>query len=98
MIQRVATERLLHLAKTFRSVAVAGPRQSGKTTLCRAVFPEKAYVSLENPDTLEFANSDPLGFLAQYTTEKCCRAAFGVRRQRRTKKKYWTAARRTAAR
>lgn len=68
MIDRLATERLIRLAKTFRSVAVAGPRQSGKTTLCRAVFPDKAYVSLENPDTLEFANSDPRGFLAQYTT------------------------------
>ena len=61
-------ERLIRLAKTFRSVAVAGPRQSGKTMLCRAVFPEKTYVSLENPDTLEFAGSDPRGFLAQYST------------------------------
>lgn len=68
MIDRLATKRLIRLAKTFRSVAVAGPRQSGKTTLCRAVFPEKAYVSLENPDTLEFANTDPRGFLAQYAT------------------------------
>lgn len=67
MISRLATERLIRLAKTFRSVAVAGPRQSGKTTLCRAVFPEKAYVSLENPDILEFATTDPRGFLAQYS-------------------------------
>jgi predicted AAA+ superfamily ATPase len=66
MIHRTAAARLLKLAKTFRSVAVTGPRQSGKTTLCRTLFPNKPYVSLENPDILEFANADPRGFLAQY--------------------------------
>lgn len=66
MINRIAKERLISLAKTFRSVAVVGPRQSGKTTLCRTVFPEKPYVSLENPDILEFATTDPRGFLGQY--------------------------------
>jgi len=66
MIQRTAATRLMKLAKTFRSVAVVGPRQSGKTTLCRNVFPQKPYISLENPDTLEFANADPRGFLSQY--------------------------------
>ncbi len=68
MIKRTAEARLIKLVKTFRSVAVVGPRQSGKTTLCRAVFPRKSYVSLENPDTLEFANTDPRGFLSQYKT------------------------------
>ena len=66
MINREATVRLIKLAKTFRSVAVVGPRQSGKTTLCRRVFPQKPYISLENPDVLEFATNDPRGFLAQF--------------------------------
>ncbi len=66
MIKRTAEARLIKLAKTFRSVAVVGPRQSGKTTLCRLVFPQKQYVSLENPDVLEFAKTDPRGFLSQY--------------------------------
>ncbi len=66
MIKRTAETRLIHLANTFRGVAVVGPRQSGKTTLCRNVFPTKPYTSLENPDTLEFALSDPRGFLAQF--------------------------------
>lgn len=44
-------------------MAVTGPRQSGKTTLCRAVFPDHAYVSLEPLDNREFAKSDPRGFL-----------------------------------
>lgn len=47
-------------------MAVVGPRQSGKTTLTRAVFKDKAYVSLENPDTRQFAEEDPRGFLAQF--------------------------------
>lgn len=66
MIPRLAAERLKKLAATFRSVAVVGPRQSGKTTLCRTIFPDKAYVSLENPDILEYALADPRGFLSQY--------------------------------
>lgn len=48
-------------------MAVTGPRQSGKTTLVQAVFPEKPYVSLEEPDKLELAMSDPRGFLANFT-------------------------------
>lgn len=66
MIQRSAEARLKKLGRSFRSVAVIGPRQSGKTTLCRLVFPTKPYVSMENPDVLEFAKADPRGFLAQY--------------------------------
>jgi predicted AAA+ superfamily ATPase len=66
MINRTAAIRLTKLATTFRSVAVVGPRQSGKTTLCKAVFPNKPYVSLENPDISEFAKTDPRGFLGQY--------------------------------
>ena len=66
MIQRIAKKRLLKLSKSFRSVAVVGPRQSGKTTLCRTTFPNKPYVSLENPDVLEFAHIDPRGFLGQF--------------------------------
>ncbi|AYD47455.1 AAA family ATPase [Arachidicoccus soli] len=43
-----------------------GPRQSGKTTLVRAVFDSKVYVSLENLDIRLFAREDPRGFLANY--------------------------------
>lgn len=66
MINRTAAKRLSKLATSFRSVAVVGPRQSGKTTLCKSVFPNKPYISLENPDISEFAKTDPRGFLAQY--------------------------------
>lgn len=50
----------------FSVVTMTGPRQSGKTTLCRMTFPEKAYVNLESPDIRMFAHSDPRGFLAQF--------------------------------
>ena len=45
---------------------IVGPRQSGKTTLARAVFPRKDYVSLENPDERLFATQDPRGFLNRF--------------------------------
>ena len=66
MIERQATKRLKSLARSFRSVAVIGPRQSGKTTLCKNAFPNKPYISLENPDILETVRIDPRSFLAQY--------------------------------
>ncbi len=46
MISRKLTDRLLQLTTYFPVVAVTGPRQAGKTTLCRATFPDKPYVSL----------------------------------------------------
>jgi len=66
MVSREAARELLLLSKQFKAVAVVGPRQSGKTTLTRALFPEKTYVSLENPDTRQFAEQDPRGFLGQF--------------------------------
>lgn len=44
---------------------MTGPRQAGKTTLCRTAFPDLDYVNLEAPDEREFAESDPRGFLAR---------------------------------
>ncbi len=66
MIRRAITPTLLRLAEGFPVVVLTGPRQSGKTTLVRATFPDKPYVSLENPDLRLFANEDPRGFLARY--------------------------------
>ncbi|MGQ0765649.1 MAG: ATP-binding protein [Gemmatimonadota bacterium] len=64
MITRDAAVTLGDLARHYPVVSVTGPRQSGKTTLCRATFPALPYVSLEPLDTREFATSDPRGFLA----------------------------------
>ena len=54
------------MAREFKVVAIVGPRQSGKTTLAKAVFAAKPYASMEDPDQLQFAQEDPRGFLAQY--------------------------------
>ena len=66
MIPRQASGKLLQLAQQFRAVAILGPRQSGKTTLVKACFPEKPYVSLETPTMRRFALEDPVQFLRQY--------------------------------
>ena len=67
MISRLMREQILEAATQYPAVAVTGPRQSGKTTLCRELFPDYAYVNLERPDTRQFASEDPNGFLAQFT-------------------------------
>jgi predicted AAA+ superfamily ATPase len=49
-------------------VTITGPRQSGKTTLCRMLFPDRPYVSLETPEDRVFALRDPKGFLDRFET------------------------------
>ena len=67
MIPRHAASTLQRLAAGFPVLAMTGPRQSGKTTLARVLFSGKAYVSLENPEECEFAQTDPKRFLARFT-------------------------------
>ena len=62
MIERTLRHVLLERASHSPVVTVMGPRQSGKTTLCRAAFSEKAYVSLEAVAEREYAREDPRGF------------------------------------
>jgi uncharacterized protein len=66
MIPRAAQKTLLRLAEGFPIVAITGPRQSGKTTLARLTFPQKQYLSLEDPDVRATAESDPRGLLAGF--------------------------------
>ena len=66
MYTRTALTRLQQLARWYPAVALTGPRQSGKTTLARAAFPDMRYVSLEDPDQRAFAQADGRGFLAQF--------------------------------
>jgi uncharacterized protein len=65
-----------HIYKAIREyqskypiLALTGPRQSGKTTLLKKLFPDYRYVSLENPDARDFALKDPNGFLAEYNDQ-----------------------------
>jgi uncharacterized protein len=63
---RHLTATLLARAAQYPVVTVTGPRQAGKTTLCRDAFPGLPYANLERPDLREFARNDPQGFLAQF--------------------------------
>jgi predicted AAA+ superfamily ATPase len=66
MITRTIAQQVLAAAKTYPFVGLVGPRQSGKTTLAKALFPDYTYVSLENLDQRTYAQQDPRGFLAAY--------------------------------
>lgn len=66
-IKREIEKEIKILAKEFPILAIMGPRQSGKTTLAKHLFPKHIYVSLENIDTREFANNDPRGFFDKYS-------------------------------
>lgn len=63
MIERDIAKELMEAAGEYPVVTVFGPRQSGKTTLVRMVFPRKAYFSMEDPDVRLAAEADPRGFL-----------------------------------
>ena len=65
-INRSIESVLNTLTGQYPVVTITGPRQSGKTTLCRKFFTHKPYANLEAPDIRQFAIDDPRGFLAQY--------------------------------
>lgn len=67
IIQREIISAIKFLVKKYPIIAVTGPRQSGKTTLLKSMFPEYRYISLENPDIRNFATTDPNGFLNEYS-------------------------------
>ena len=66
MIERLIEGKLVSLAEKFPVVTLTGPRQSGKTTLVKKVFPDYEYVSLEDPNTRVWAMDDPVAFLDRY--------------------------------
>jgi predicted AAA+ superfamily ATPase len=63
---RELTGEIINMAQSYPVVTLIGPRQSGKTTLVRQIFPHKPYVSLEDLDERSFAESDPRGFLKRF--------------------------------
>ena len=63
MIPRDMAGLLKDMARWFPVVSVTGPRQSGKSTLVRSVFPDYAYVNLEDPQQGRRALEDPVGFI-----------------------------------
>jgi len=67
MIPRHMERTLKTAAGNYPVVSLTGPRQSGKTTLVRAAFPDCDYVSLEIPEQRDYAREDPRGFLDQFS-------------------------------
>ena len=66
LVYRTIKDSIKQLIDKYPIIALTGPRQSGKTTLLKFMFPDYRYVSLENPDTRSFAETDPQSFLKQY--------------------------------
>jgi len=67
MINRNIETTIKDACRYFSVITVTGPRQSGKTTLIKQLFPDFQYHTLENPDTKLLALNDPLGFLQSHT-------------------------------
>jgi len=70
MIARSLGKKIVSMAKTFPVVSLTGPRQSGKTTLVRALFPHYAYVNFENLNDRAAAEEDPIRFLKAYAKKR----------------------------
>lgn len=65
MIDRKLTAIICSYTSKYPILTLTGPRQSGKTTLLKTIFPKYRYVSLENPDVRSFASDDPTAFLSR---------------------------------
>ena len=65
---RIISKHIQRLATQYPVVTITGPRQSGKTTLCKKLFADLDYVTLEDLSNRAFASEDPQGFLARYNS------------------------------
>lgn len=66
-IDRTLESTVREAASSFPALTLTGPRQSGKTTLLRHLFPDVRYVSLEPPDVRDAATEDPRSFLEMHS-------------------------------
>lgn len=66
MYNRELKDKLLELSKHWSIISVTGPRQSGKTTLCKMAFPDYEYINLERLTTRTLIEQDIEGFLLQH--------------------------------
>ena len=66
MIERSLADEIRLAAKEFPVVTISGPRQTGKTTLVKSLFPDKPYINLEAPNVRNRIIADPVNFLASH--------------------------------
>lgn len=64
MIPRELSPQISALLGQYPIVTVLGPRQSGKSTLVKSLFPKMRYVNLEAPDDRQLIAKDPRAFLS----------------------------------
>src|SRR6185312_12438852 len=67
-IRRILEIQVVKAARGFPALLLTGPRQCGKTTLLRKLFPRSSYVLLEDPDVIARVRADPRGFLGDLAT------------------------------
>ena len=67
-INREIESEVFRLSQFFPVLVITGPRQSGKTTLCKNLFGKYHYVNLENIALREQIALSPLDFLNQHST------------------------------
>ena len=66
-IERSISSTLINSLKIFPSITLTGPRQSGKTTLCRHLFPDLPYINMENIQTSLLFKENPVGYLNSFS-------------------------------
>lgn len=66
LIYRNLTGEIERLIPYFPVITITGPRQSGKTTLCKELFPDYTYINLEDADLREQIQRDTKRFLENY--------------------------------
>jgi uncharacterized protein len=67
MIHRAITDNIIRLAGKYPVITITGPRQSGKTTLVKTIFPDHQYVTMENQLVRDRAMNDPGSFFSPET-------------------------------
>jgi predicted AAA+ superfamily ATPase len=65
-IDRDISSEVIASSREYHVITITGPRQSGKTTLCRKLFPTLPYVNLEDLNTLREVERDPKLFIANF--------------------------------
>ena len=67
-INRAIEPLLLKKYQSYKSVAITGARQVGKTRMTKELFPGIRRINLKNPNLLNAASSDPQGFMESFQT------------------------------
>ena len=67
MYNRELQSYILRVVAQFPVVSITGPRQSGKTTLCKMLFPDYEYYNLEDERNLDMVQQDINGFLQSHS-------------------------------